>query len=83
METERMKTTAAKKQAAPIKRDALSIDEFCAANGISRGLYYALMARGLGPGIIKIGRRTLISVDAASAWRDRHAEGGHTVGGAT
>jgi hypothetical protein len=48
-----------------------SVAEFCHQHGISRGLFYALVKDGLGPQTAKIGRRTLISAEAAEQWRRR------------
>lgn len=65
------------------RRRAYSVHEFCAAFRISRAFLYALWANGSGPAAMRIGRRTLISVEAANAWRlslecapHRDAEGG-------
>jgi len=46
-----------------------SVTEFCVEHGISRGLFYNLVKEGKGPRIIKAGRRTLISQEAAEEWR--------------
>ena len=48
-----------------------SVSEFCRAHGISRGTFYKLLGEGLGPAAVKIGRRTLISGEAAQEWRRR------------
>ena len=48
---------------------ACSVREFCASHGISRALFYQLVRRGLGPRIMKVAGRTLISSDAAADWR--------------
>lgn len=48
-----------------------SVPEFCHAHGISRGLLYKLLNEGRGPKAVKIGRRTLISSEAAETWRRR------------
>ena len=48
-----------------------SVQDFCHEHGISRGLFYKLLRQGLGPNIIKVGRRTLISQEAAKEWRRR------------
>jgi predicted DNA-binding transcriptional regulator AlpA len=48
---------------------AQSIEEFCDDNGISRAMLYVLLKRGEGPAIMKVGRRSLISAEAAVAWR--------------
>ena len=50
---------------------AYSVTEFCRDHGISRGLFYNLMRDGLGPRTMKVGRRTLISCEAAQEWRRR------------
>ena len=48
-----------------------SVAEFCHQHGISRGTFYKLAKQGLGPKTAKIGRRTLISTEAAEQWRRR------------
>ena len=48
-----------------------SVAEFCHQHGISRGLFYTLAKEGRGPRMAKIGRRTLISHEAAAEWRAR------------
>jgi excisionase family DNA binding protein len=48
-----------------------SVAEFCHQHGISRGTFYKLLAEGRGPKAVKIGRRTLISSEAAEEWRRR------------
>ena len=55
-------------------RLAYTVEHFCEAHAISRATLYALLKRGDGPQIMKIGRRTLISVEAAEAWRRRMEE---------
>jgi predicted DNA-binding transcriptional regulator AlpA len=50
-------------------RLALSIPQFCAAFGISADFFYKLKRQGQGPRLMKVGKRTLISVAAADAWR--------------
>lgn len=51
------------------RQRAHTVAEFCLAYRISRAFLYALWKRGMGPGVMRVGRRTLISVDAAEAWR--------------
>ncbi len=48
-----------------------SVSDFCRAHGISRALLYKLLRDGRGPRIMKVGRRTLISQEAAEEWRRR------------
>lgn len=49
-------------------RLSYSIEEFCAATRISRRTFYSLMEKGNGPKTITVGRRRLVSVEAAQAW---------------
>ena len=53
----------------PPPRLAVSILEFCDAFSISEGMYYKLKKQGLGPREMKVGTRTLISMEAADEWR--------------
>lgn len=48
---------------------AQSVNDFCRANGISRSLFYKLQRQGKGPRLMRIGRRTLVSAEAADEWR--------------
>lgn len=48
---------------------AFSVFGFCVAHGLSRSLFYRLLRAGEGPRVMKCGRRTLISVEAARDWR--------------
>lgn len=53
-----------------MKKPTFTIAEFCAEHGmISRSFFHKLVNMGKGPRLMKIGRRTLISAEAASAWR--------------
>lgn len=53
----------------PTPRLALSISHFCQAHSISEAFYYKLKKQGLGPREMRVGARTLISLEAAAAWR--------------
>ena len=50
---------------------AQSVSEFCKANGISMSFFYKLQRQNQGPRLMKIGRRTLITTEAAHDWRER------------
>jgi hypothetical protein len=50
---------------------AFSILEFCRRHGISRAHFYNLWKSGDGPAVMRVGRRTLISAEAAAEWRMR------------
>jgi hypothetical protein len=53
---------------------AYSVQSFCRAHSISRALFYKLAAQGRGPQVFHVGRRVLISTEAAAEWR-RQMEG--------
>jgi hypothetical protein len=50
---------------------AYSVLEFCKAYRICRGLLYRLWREGAGPKMMKIGKRTVISREAAQEWRQK------------
>jgi hypothetical protein len=56
---------------------AFSIPRFCELHGISQIMYFRLQQQGLGPQVMKVGARTLISAEAAAKWR-RDRERGPT-----
>ena len=58
----------------PAECAALSVNAFCNTHGISRALFYKLLKEDLGPVIMKVLGRTLISVEAAADWRRRMEE---------
>jgi len=49
--------------------DAFSIPQFCRRHNISESFFHKLQRGGLGPRTMRIGARTLISAEAATAWR--------------
>ena len=56
---------------------AFSIPEFCRRHGISRAHFYNLSKSGDAPVVMRVGRRTLISAEAAAVWRHRMEEAAH------
>ncbi|VVC76770.1 hypothetical protein AQUSIP_20960 [Aquicella siphonis] len=48
---------------------SFSIQNFCHSHGISRATFYNLVKKQLAPRLMKVGKRTLISVEAAAEWR--------------
>lgn len=48
-----------------------TIAVFCDDHNISRAFFYKLQAEGKGPRLMKIGRRILVSAEAAAEWRAR------------
>lgn len=54
---------------------ALSVVEFCERHRITKPTFYELVKRGTAPRIMKVGRRTLISIEAAADWRRQMEQG--------
>ena len=54
-------------------KPVMSVEEFCERHGITKPTYYKMRAIGREPRTIQIGRRRLITVEAAADWR-REAE---------
>jgi predicted DNA-binding transcriptional regulator AlpA len=52
-----------------VQKQSFSIQEFCKLHDISRSLFYVLREKGEAPRVMKVGRRTLISAEAAAEWR--------------
>lgn len=48
-----------------------TVPQFCDAHNISRAFFYQLLKNDSGPQVLKLGRRTLISGEAAAEWRRR------------
>lgn len=51
-------------------KTSITINEFCDMNSISRSMFYKLLKQGAAPNIMKVGSKTLISNEAATAWRN-------------
>jgi predicted DNA-binding transcriptional regulator AlpA len=52
-----------------LQKHSFSIKEFCELHAISRSMFYVLLERREAPRLMKVGRRTLISAEAAAEWR--------------
>jgi predicted DNA-binding transcriptional regulator AlpA len=50
---------------------AVSILHFCQTHGISVATFYNLRKRGEAPIVMKVGKRRLVSLEAAASWRRR------------
>jgi len=50
-------------------KKASSVDEFCAAHGISRAMFYKILKEGTGPRVMRVGSRMLVSEEASADWR--------------
>jgi hypothetical protein len=63
------KAAASSGNAADLSGEVFTIEEFCSAHRISRAHYFNICHRGEGPQVMKIGKRRLISREAAAVWR--------------
>jgi hypothetical protein len=54
---------------------AYDVVTFCAAHHIAKSYFYELLRTGRGPRIMKVGRRTIISGEAAAEWRSLMEKG--------
>jgi hypothetical protein len=68
---EKSRNRLARRVAAATSEDAFTFDELCERHRICRSLLYALWRKGKGPARMKVGRRTMISVEAAVRWRQQ------------
>jgi hypothetical protein len=53
----------------PDERDVFSIPEFCVRHRISTALFFKMLREGRAPRVMRAGRRTLITREAAEDWR--------------
>jgi hypothetical protein len=53
----------------PPLRAAFTINEFCVAHRICRASLYNAWAEGWGPAFMNIGKKRIISLEAAARWR--------------
>lgn len=52
-------------------KSTATVPQFCDGHNISRTHFYELIKQGRAPRLMKVGRRTLISQEAAIDWRKR------------
>lgn len=60
---------------AGVPQAAYSVQQFCDAHGFTKVMFYKLLKQGRGPRFMKIGTRTLISIEAAADWRRSMEDG--------
>lgn len=63
------KKSTPQKRHRTVPQFAFSVDQFCNSHNISRDLFYELLKLGLGPECMRLGKRRLISFEAAARWR--------------
>jgi len=54
--------------AAPEPLRLLPVQEFCRQYSMSKASFFRHQARGTGPAVVKVGRRTLVPAQAAASW---------------
>lgn len=52
-------------------QQVFNIAEFCSAHKISRSAFYNLIGAGQGPRLMRVGKRVLITAEAAAEWREK------------
>ena len=57
-----------------LQQETFTVEEFCRAHRFGRAHFYELLKRGDAPACIKLGRRRLISKEAAADWRRQMEE---------
>ncbi len=53
------------------KDGTYTVAQFCKSHNISRSMFYKQLKLGEGPRLMQVGRRRLISNEAAADWRQR------------
>ena len=53
------------------KDGTYTVKQFCNSHHISRSMFYKLLQQGQGPRLMAVGRRRMISFEAAADWRQQ------------
>ncbi|ACK52006.1 hypothetical protein Msil_3097 [Methylocella silvestris BL2] len=51
------------------QQDVYDIEQFCDRHRISKSTYFNLQKAGVGPRVMHVGKRVLITKEAAADWR--------------
>jgi hypothetical protein len=62
-------TSAPRIRGPPVAPACFSIKTFCLAHHISESMFHKMRAAGLGPQVMQVGNRVLITFEAAANWR--------------
>jgi hypothetical protein len=65
----RKKAESVTQQPPPAFAAAFTVAEFCRAHRMSETHYYELKKNGQGPDEMEVGRRRIVSIEAAARWR--------------
>jgi hypothetical protein len=55
----------------PVAPACFSIKTFCLAHHISEAMFFKLREMGIGPDVMQVGRRVLITFESAARWRSQ------------
>ncbi len=53
------------------KDGTYTVNQFCKSHNISRSMFYKQLKLGEGPRLMAVGRRRMISFEAAADWRQQ------------
>jgi predicted DNA-binding transcriptional regulator AlpA len=53
------------------QKTTFTVAEFCTQQSISRATFYLLQKQGKGPRTYTVGRKRLISIEAATEWQQK------------
>ena len=69
LESKFAKLTRNNRTKEPVPPACYSVRDFCIAHSISEDMFFKMQRQGLTPKTMKVGARTLISMEAAAEWR--------------
>ncbi|HZW20241.1 hypothetical protein [Noviherbaspirillum sp.] len=52
-----------------MSKPVFTIRQFCEDHDLSKAFFYKLVRNGLGPKVLKVGRRSMVTTEAAAEWR--------------
>jgi hypothetical protein len=55
----------------PVPPACFSIKTFCLAHHLSEAMFFKMREMGIGPDVMQVGRRVLISFESAAKWRSQ------------
>jgi len=53
------------------ERNAYTVAQWCAAWNLSRSTFYSMQRKGVGPEMLYVGNRALVTVEADRAWAEK------------
>lgn len=65
-----------------MQKPVSTIPQFCDDHDLSKSYFYKMQKLGIGPKVMKVGRRSFVTPEAAAAWRAKMEEKSSNVEGA-